>query len=144
MSETKLLQKIEKNSGAIELIIKTAVYLLVFVATVSIFFGDMKRLPNRVEALEGRVAALEINYSTYMAKIDTSLSKLNNDFDIIKMQIIKQGVSHERAVTRVVHEFAPYPENSVDNTKKVWYNIQKGDTNETDSIRNGAKNSRIN
>lgn len=107
MSEAKLLEKINKNSGAIEMIVKTVVVCCAIIGTIAIFLKDVQGLPPRVDRLESRVASLEMNYATYVARIDTSLNKLNNDFDMIKLQIIKQGMSHDEKVTRVIHEYPP-------------------------------------
>lgn len=113
MSEAKLLEKINKNSSIIEMIIKTAVVCAVVIGTIAIFFNDMKGLPPRIDSLESRVAALELNNATYMARIDTSLNKLNNDFDMIKLQIIKQGMGINENVTRVIHEY-PHKEKELE------------------------------
>lgn len=71
-------------------------------------FDDMKGLPSRVDGLESRVAALEINSATYMARIDTSLNDLKSNFDLVKLQIIKQGME-----TRVIYEY-PHKEKGSD------------------------------
>lgn len=105
MSEAKLLERINKNSGMIELIVKTAVVCVVIVGSIAVFFDDMKGLPSRVDSLESRVAALEINSATYMARIDTLLNDLKSNFDLVKLQIIKQGMEHEGKVTRVIYEY---------------------------------------
>lgn len=68
----------------------------------------MKGLPSRVDGLESRVAALEINSATYMARIDTSLNDLKSNFDLVKLQIIKQGME-----TRVIYEY-PHKEKGSD------------------------------
>lgn len=68
----------------------------------------MKGLPSRVDGLESRVAALEINSATYMARIDTSLNDLKSNFDLVKLQIIKQGME-----TRVIYEY-PHKEKELD------------------------------
>ena len=117
MSEAKLLEKINKNSGMIEIIVKTAVAVAVAIISVTLFLGSVKdvieEIPPRVDRLERRVEALELNNATYMARIDTSLSKLNNDFDMIKLQIIKQGMAHDEKVTRVIHEY-PHKEKELE------------------------------
>lgn len=108
MSEAKLLEKINKNSTVIEMIVKTAVVCVVIVGSIAVFFDDMKGLPSRVDGLESRVAALEINSATYMARIDTSLNDLKSNFDLVKLQIIKQGME-----TRVIYEY-PHKEKELD------------------------------
>jgi hypothetical protein len=105
MSEKMLLEKINKNSGAIEAIIKTAVVCCAVIGAIAVFLNDVKGLPPRVDRLESRVASLEMNYATYVARIDTALNKLNNDLDMIKLQIIRQGMAHDEKVTRVIHEY---------------------------------------
>lgn len=100
-----LLEKINKNSGAIEAIIKTAVVCCAVIGAIAVFLNDVKGLPPRVDRLESRVAALEINSATYMARIDTLLNDLKSNFDLVKLQIIKQGMDHEGKVTRVIHEY---------------------------------------
>lgn len=117
MSEAKLLEKINKNSGMIEIIVKTAVAVTVAIISVTLFLGSVKdvieEIPPRVDRLERRVEALELSNATYMARIDTSLNKLNNDFDMIKLQIIKQGMSHNESVTRVIREY-PHKEKELE------------------------------
>lgn len=103
-----MLEKINKNSTVIEMIVKTAVVCVVIVGSIAVFFDDMKGLPSRVDGLESRVAALEINSATYMARIDTSLNDLKSNFDLVKLQIIKQGME-----TRVIYEY-PYKEKELD------------------------------
>lgn len=92
----------------IEMIVKTAVVCVVIVGSIAVFFDDMKGLPSRVDGLESRVAALEINSATYMARIDTSLNDLKSNFDLVKLQIIKQGME-----TRVIYEY-PHKEKGSD------------------------------
>ena len=113
MSEAKLLEKINKNSTVIEMIVKTAVVCVVIIGSIAVFFDDMKRLPSRVDSLESRVAALEINSATYMARIDTSLNDLKSNFDLVKLQIVKQGMAHEEKVNRVIHEY-PHKEKELE------------------------------
>lgn len=103
-----MLEKINKNSTVIEMIVKTAVVCVVIVGSIAVFFDDMKGLPSRVDGLESRVAALEINSATYMARIDTSLNDLKSNFDLVKLQIIKQGME-----TRVIYEY-PHKEKGSD------------------------------
>lgn len=103
-----MLEKINKNSTVIEMIVKTAVVCVVIVGSIAVFFDDMKGLPSRVDGLESRVAALEINSATYMARIDTSLNDLKSNFDLVKLQIIKQGME-----TRVIYEY-PHKEKELD------------------------------
>lgn len=90
------------------MIVKTAVVCVVIVGSIAVFFDDMKGLPSRVDGLESRVAALEINSATYMARIDTSLNDLKSNFDLVKLQIIKQGME-----TRVIYEY-PHKEKELD------------------------------
>lgn len=90
------------------MIVKTAVVCVVIVGSIAVFFDDMKGLPSRVDGLESRVAALEINSATYMARIDTSLNDLKSNFDLVKLQIIKQGME-----TRVIYEY-PHKEKGSD------------------------------
>lgn len=40
-----------------------------------------------------------------MARIDTLLNDLKSNFDLVKLQIIKQGMEHEGKVTRVIYEY---------------------------------------
>lgn len=103
-----MLEKINKNSTIIEMIVKTTVVCVVIVGSIAVFFDDMKGLPSRVDGLESRVAALEINSATYMARIDTSLNDLKSNFDLVKLQIIKQGME-----TRVIYEY-PHKEKELD------------------------------
>lgn len=103
-----MLEKINKNSTVIEMIVKTAAVCVVIVGSIAVFFDDMKGLPSRVDGLESRVAALEINSATYMARIDTSLNDLKSNFDLVKLQIIKQGME-----TRVIYEY-PHKEKELD------------------------------
>lgn len=90
------------------MIAKTAVVCVVIVGSIAVFFDDMKGLPSRVDGLESRVAALEINSATYMARIDTALNDLKSNFDLVKLQIIKQGME-----TRVIYEY-PHKEKELD------------------------------
>lgn len=90
------------------MIVKTAVVCVVIVGSIAVFFDDMKGLPSRVDGLESRVAALEINSATYMARIDTSLNDLKSNFDLVKLQIIKQGME-----TRVIYEY-PHKEKGLE------------------------------
>lgn len=117
MNEAKLLEKINKNSGMIEIIVKTAVAVAIAIISVTLFLGSVRdvieEIPPRVDRLERRVEALELSNATYMARIDTSLNKLNNDFDMIKLQIIKQGMAHNESVTRVIHEY-PHKEKGLE------------------------------
>ena len=103
-----MLEKINKNSTVIEMIVKTSIVCVVIVGSIAVFFDDMKGLPSRVDGLESRVAALEINSATYMARIDTSLNDLKSNFDLVKLQIIKQGME-----TRVIYEY-PHKEKELD------------------------------
>lgn len=113
MKEDKLLEKVEKNSGAIELIVRTALAMVVVIVSVTLFFGDIRGLPDEVKDVKARVAALELNYATYVTKIDTSMTKLVTDVDAIKMQFIKQGMAHEEKITRVIHEY-PHKEKELE------------------------------
>lgn len=113
MNEAKLLEKINKNGTVIEMIVKTSIVCVVIVGSIAVFFDDMKGLPSRVDSLESRVAALEINLATYMARIDTSLNDLKSNFDLVKLQIIKQGMIHNESVTRVIHEY-PHKEKGLE------------------------------
>lgn len=110
MSEAKLLEKINKNSGMIEIIVKTAVAVAVAIISVTMFLGDVKdiieKIPPKVETLEARVTALELNFASSLAKIESSLSRLEGDFNIIKTQLVKQGME-----TRVIYE---YPHKELD------------------------------
>ena len=54
-----------------------------------------------------------INSATYMARIDTSLNDLKSNFDLVKLQIIKQGMIHNESVTRVIHEY-PHKEKGLE------------------------------
>lgn len=90
------------------MIVKTSIVCVVIVGSIAVFFDDMKGLPSRVDSLESRVAALEINSATYMARIDTSLNDLKSNFDLVKLQIIKQGME-----TRVIHEY-PHKEKGLE------------------------------
>lgn len=90
------------------MIVKTAIVCVVIVGSIAVFFDDMKGLPSRVDGLESRVAALEINSATYMARIDTSLNDLKSNFDLVKLQIIKQGME-----TRVIYEY-PHKEKELE------------------------------
>lgn len=99
MKEQHIIEKINRNSGMIEMIVKTAVATLIAVssavATVTLFWADMRDIPLKVKELEARVAAIELNSTASLAKIESILSRLEGDFLIIKTQIVRQGLENQ-------------------------------------------------
>lgn len=80
-----------------------AIGLLVFMNSASIFFYKMNQVGPQVDKLETRVATLENKFviletelKVSISRIDTGINNIQKDMEIIKEEMTKNALDHNR------------------------------------------------
>ena len=113
MKEEDILHRVGRNSKALWAVFGVLSMICIFVYRVSSYIYDtkdlpprvkqvekdvdkLKPLPDRIMSLENRTSALELQLATSVAKIESMLLEVRNDQNVIKTQIVKNGLEHNR------------------------------------------------
>ena len=112
MKEEDIIQRVGRNSKALWAVFGVLSMICIFVYRVSAYIYDtkdlpprvkqtekdiekLKPIPDRITSLENRTSALELQLATSVAKIESMLLEVRNDQNVIKTQIVRNGLEHK-------------------------------------------------